>query len=107
MPHNGNLMSPKTHFRRTYVRRQEERRSNPYAFNSPEWIAVMKENFELWPKTDRRMGERRSSDRRNVERRSSRRSQNATKYLRRPAEPELNDILADEERKMIMDLFRD
>ena len=100
-------MSPQTHFRRTFIRRQEERRTNPYAFNSPEWIAVMMENFELWPKSDRRSGERRSSDRRNFDRRSNRRHPAAAKYLRRPARPELNDILAEEERKMIMDLFRD
>jgi len=100
-------MSTNSHFRRMFIRRQEERRSNPYAFNSPEWVAVMMENFELWPKTDRRMGERRSSDRRHIERRTKRRNPAAAKYLRRPARSELKDVLAEDERRMIMDLFRD
>lgn len=67
----------------------------------------MMENFELWPKTDRRNGERRASDRRNFDRRSNRRNPSAAKYLRRPVRAELKDVLAEEERKMIMELFRD
>lgn len=66
----------------------------------------MMENFELWPKTDRREVERRSADRRSAERRAQRRNTLAVKHLRRYQHSVTDEILAEEEKKMIMDLFR-
>lgn len=67
----------------------------------------MMENFELWPKYDRREVERRSADRRSAERRTQRRNTLAAKHLRRFQHGFSDEILAEEEKKMIMDLFRD
>lgn len=99
-------MNTDTHFRRNHSRRQSERRANPFPFNSPEWIAVMKESYELWPKYDRREMERRTADRRAAERRTQRRNSLAAKHLRRSNRFTADDILAEDEKKMIMDLFR-
>lgn len=100
-------MDNQTQFRRNEVRRQKERRTNPYAFNSPEWVAMMRASFELWPKHDRRETERRAADRRKLERRANRRNPAATWHLRHQHRSLSSDILADDEKKMIMDLFRD
>lgn len=100
-------MASEIQFRRNFVRRQKERRVNPYAFNSPEWIAMMRESYELWPRVDRRFRERRSSERRHFERRSQRRNPSGAKQLRRDIGIAREDILADDEKQMIMDLFRD
>ena len=100
-------MDNQTQFRRNEVRRQKERRTNPYAFNSPEWVAMMRASFELWPKHDRRETERRAADRRKLERRANRRNPAATRHLRHQHHSLSSDILADDEKKMIMDLFRD
>lgn len=67
----------------------------------------MKENYELWPKYDRREMERRKADRRATERRTQRRNSLAAKHLRRSNRHFSDDILAEDEKKMIMDLFRD
>ena len=100
-------MNNHTQFRRNEVRRQKERRTNQYAFNSPEWVAMMRASFELWPKHDRRETERRAADRRKLERRANRRNHLATRHLRHQQHALSSDILADDEKKMIMDLFRD
>lgn len=100
-------MNTETHFRRTHSRRQSERRVNPFPFNSPEWIAVMMENYQLWPKLDRRESERRTAERRAAERRTQRRNSPAAKLLRRAGRLSADDILAEDEKKMIMDLFRE
>lgn len=97
----------KIQFRRTHARRQNERRANQYTFNSPEWVAMMRANFELWPKQDRRESERRAADRRKLERRAHRRNPAAARHLRHQNSALTNDILADDEKKMIMDLFRE
>lgn len=100
-------MDNKIQFRRIHARRQNERRANPYSFNSPEWLAMMRANFELWPKYDRRESERRAADRRQRERRAHRRNPAATRHLRHQNSILAKDILADDEKKMIMDLFRE
>lgn len=100
-------MNTETHFRRQHSRRQSERRVNPFPFNSPEWIAVMMENYQLWPKYDRRESERRMADRRAAERRAQRRNSSAAKLLRRSGRLFADEILAEDEKQMIMDLFRE
>jgi hypothetical protein len=100
-------MNSETDPRRCSARRHKERRTNPYAFNSPEWIAMMKEQFVLWPKQDRRQGDRRSSDRRKLERRTLVRSPNSTRYARETKLYLTEDILEESEKQMIMELFRD
>jgi len=65
------------------------------------------ENYELWPKYDRREMERRTADRRAAERRTQRRNSLAAKHLRQSGRLFSDDILAEDEKKMIMDLFRD
>ena len=92
--------------RRRTVRRQQERRKNNFEFNSPEWIAMMKENYVLWPKYDRRKRERRSSDRRKADRRSIERNTSAASWLRQP-KISADSILDDDEKQMILDLFRE
>lgn len=100
-------MNNQTQFRRNEIRRQKERRINQYAFNSPEWVAMMRASFELWPKHDRRETERRTADRRKLERRADRRNPAATQHLRQQHRTFASDILAEDEKKMIMDLFRE
>lgn len=67
----------------------------------------MRESYELWPKHDRREMERRTADRRATERRTQRRNSLAAKHLRRSNRHFAEDILAEDEKKMIMDLFRE
>lgn len=100
-------MKSQTNFRRSHVRRDKERRSNPFEFNSAEWVAMMKEHYVLWPRQDRRSSDRRSSDRRAEERRTFSRNAYSSRHIRH-LQPSLTaDILEEDERKMIMDLFRD
>lgn len=100
-------MNSKTNYRRNHARRHKERRSNPFEFNSPEWIALMMEQFVLWPKQDRRNSDRRSSDRRAQERRTFSRNAYSSRHIRHPQPSLTADILEEDEKKMIMDLFRD
>lgn len=95
--------------RRQQERRQFERRTNPHPFNSQEWLAVVQEQYVLWPKTDRRVAERRDADRRRGERRSAARANGS--LVRRPR-PGFNPlatehILDDDEKAMILGLFAD
>ncbi|MBS3964637.1 MAG: hypothetical protein KGZ80_09120 [Methylomonas sp.] len=96
--------------RRQHERRQHERRSNPHPFNSAEWLAVIQQQYVLWPKQDRRITERRDADRRHSERRSKARNGSGS-LVRRPrvsADPLLADrILDDDEKAMILALFAD
>lgn len=81
-------------------RRKHERRNLELTFNSPEWIDYMQSHFLLWPKLDRRKGERRSSDRR-----SETKTQRAA--FARTDKINQNDILSEDERLMIQGLFTD
>ena len=67
----------------------------------------MKEQFVLWPKQDRRNSDRRASDRRAEERRSFRRNAKSFRHIRNPQPSLAANILEEDEKKMIMDLFRD
>lgn len=102
-------MKSQTNFRRSHARRHKERRSNPFEFNSAEWIALMKEHYVLWPKQDRRNSDRRALDRRAEERRSFSRNAYSSRHIRQPQpQPLLTaSILEEDEKQMILDLFRD
>ncbi|WP_150046095.1 MULTISPECIES: hypothetical protein [Methylomonas] len=100
-------MNSETEVRRTYVRRQKERRVNTFAFNSPEWIAMMQEHYVMWPKTERRKKDRRAKDRRKIDRRRALRRADQPKYSRAPYFFSTESILDEEEKQMILELFRD
>lgn len=100
-------MDSKLSARRRVVRRQAERRTNPYAFNSAEWIAMMREQYLLWPKFDRRTGDRRQCERRAMDRRASLRSAATEHAFRRVRLLSADDLLNDDEKQMIRELFAD
>ncbi len=93
--------------RRNAHRRSKERRENPYAFNSPEWIAMMEERYVLWPKVDNRKQDRRSSDRRTNERRTTLRNVALSRSMRRARTHDMNNILGHQEKQFILDLFNE
>lgn len=95
-------MNDKPSSRRSGARRQKERRENPFAFNSAEWIAVMKDQYLLWPKRERRMAERRAADRREALRIG--RPLRSSHWLR---EENSVSLLNDEEKQMIQALFNE
>lgn len=97
-------MSSDNDVRRIWIRRQKERRSNDLAFNSPEWIAMMQESFVLWPKLDRRKEDRRACERRKLDRRSLLRKEGGDRHF--PVILTADNVLDDEEKRMILDLFK-
>lgn len=92
--------------RRQSNRRIQERRSLDYPFNSPEWLAAIKQQYDMWPKQDRRSSERREADRRSLERRNGHlaifSASSPNRYVISVA-----NILDDEEKAMIAALFSD
>jgi hypothetical protein len=92
--------------RRQSNRRTQERRNVPYEFNSPEWLATIKQQYILWPKQDRRVAERREFDRRNTDRRTGQRLF-TNRGLRHQHFFSTASILDDEEKAMITALFAD
>ena len=90
--------------RRQSNRRMQERRILSYAFNSPEWLATLEQQYLLWPKQDRRQADRRESVRRSSERRSGERLLARSKPENQPFFSTAN-ILDDEEKAMINALF--
>lgn len=68
---------------------------------------MMMQQFVLWPKQDRRNSERRASDRRNEERRSFSRNASSSRHIRHPQVTMTTNVLEEDEKQMIMDLFRD
>lgn len=95
--------------RRSHERRQHERRVNCHPFNSTEWLAVILEEYALWPKYDRRISDRRDGDRRHMDRREKKR--NGGSLVRRAHlyanKTRANQVLNDDEKAMILTLFRD
>lgn len=89
--------------RRRKVRRQQERRTNPFAFNSAEWIATVQQQYLLWPKQDRRLDDRRAAERRELDRRAALR--NAKPKFQRNHWFSADTVLNDEEKQMILDLY--
>ncbi len=93
--------------RRKTSRRQRERRGNPFPFNSPEWIAWLQQHYLLWPKYDRRLQDRRASERREIDRRNSFRTPLLARSYRYVRRLSAEDILNDEEKQMIRELFNE
>lgn len=88
---------------RRQLRRQSERRSNPFSFNTEGWIAFMQQHYQMWPKQDRRRHDRRTEDRRNQH---DRVPPNSSKPL--PIATQLfatRDLLSNAEKQMILQLF--
>jgi len=75
-----------------------------HAFNSPEWLAAIKQQYSLWPKHDRRDADRRESDRRSLDRRNGPGLISNSQPQYRQA-ISLTNILDDEEKAMIASLF--
>lgn len=90
--------------RRWEMRRKQERRNNPFEFNSKEWIACIQHQYLLWPKQDRRQSDRRLSERREVDRRAQRRNQEQA-HFQRVQVFSSDSILIAEEKQMIQALF--
>jgi len=90
--------------RRETERRLSERRIILFAFGSDEWCRMIRREYLLWPKKDRRDEEgRRSLKRRKV----FRRDKNSVFSPRKnEATQNLNNLLTNEEREMINDLIR-
>lgn len=88
----------KPYSRRRQERREKERRAVDYPFGSPEWLAWVQQEHFLWPKHDRRRGDRRVEDRR-------KKSNHANHYNGTRSKP-LNNLLSEEEKRMIADLMR-
>lgn len=99
-------MSKEPVSRRSATRRTDERRRNPHTFNSAAWIAFMQENYELWPKQDRRKLDRRHAERRAIERRTAQRRALLAEHLRRNRTAPPIAILTEDEKAMIQELFR-
>ncbi len=91
--------------RRRTARRQHERRTNPFPFNSDEWIAFIQQHYLLWPKQERRMGERRVAERRETDRRAALRKESEDAIFQRTRWFSAESILNDEEKQMIQELF--
>lgn len=68
---------------------------------------MMQEQFLLWPKKNRRKKDRRTSDRRQFDRRAAFRDATLAQKLRRSYPAEIDMVLEDDEKQLIMDLFRD
>ncbi len=90
--------------RRQSNRRTRERRTLAFVFNSPEWLASVQREYSLWPKEDRRSGDRRECERRNIDRRSEHR---ANFKAVAPFRHDISavSLLDDEEKAMIASLF--
>ena len=91
--------------RRRTVRRQQERRTNPYPFNSKEWIAFIQQQYLLWPKYERRVGERRVAERRETDRRAALRKESEEVIFQRTRWFSAETILNDDVKQMIQELF--
>ncbi len=76
----------------------KERRAVDYPFGSPEWLAWVQQEHFLWPKQDRRRGDRRVEDRRKKSNHANQR--NASRPL------QLQNLLSEEEKRMIAELMR-
>lgn len=89
---------------RRLARRQNERRSNPFAFNSEEWIVMVQQQYLMWPKQDRRRDDRRAAERREYTfQPSSQRKQARPFQAERFMSSE--HLLSNEEKQMILNLY--
>lgn len=88
--------------RRISERRKKERRVIPYPFGSAEWIALIKKEYLLWPKEDRRHQERRNQSRRQQLRRTKKGIRSASAEQSK----KLYDLLTKEEKEMLNELIQ-
>lgn len=87
--------------RRLSERRRNERRKNSFTFGSDEWIALIQQEYLLWPKQDRRHQDRRCQARRQALRRNNRpRPEPATQTKT------LYGLLTKEEKEMLNELIK-
>ena len=100
----GSESPVKTSVRRSEARRKQERRNNVFAFNSAEWLAMMQQQYVLWPKQDRRRLDRRAAERRELERRSAARTAVRLDTSRR-LQTAPQQLLLEEEKQLILSLF--
>lgn len=98
-------MSSDISARRRTKRRQQERRTNPFAFNSAEWVAWVQQQYLLWPKHDRRVADRRNAERREIDRRAALRDASQDVKFQRTRWFSADDVLNDDEKQMIQALF--
>lgn len=81
--------------RRAEVRRKEERRIISSEFGSPEWLAMIQDLYFSWPKHDQRVHARREQERRVLERR----------HGQAFSEKQVTELLSDEERQMLSEIW--
>ncbi len=87
--------------RRLSERRKNERRKNSFPFGSEEWIALIQQEYLLWPKHDRRHQDRRSQPRRQLLRRRNR-ARSASSGQKKT----LYGLLTKEEKEMLNELIQ-
>ena len=73
-------------------------------YGTPEWIAYIQKNYLLWPKQDRRRSDRRQQDRRNIS--FERRNRDSQRRLYRSQQKNIQDILTDEEKQLLMQVMQ-
>lgn len=88
--------------RRQSERRSEERRLVTFEFGSDEWVEMIKQNYLLWPKEDRRVQDRRQLARRKANRRTK--GRDGPKNREYPKS--LSDLLTAEEKQMLNELIQ-
>lgn len=92
--------------RRITERRKHARRVIEHAFGSEQWVKAIQSDYLLWPKADRRSGERRLNNRRMIERRAQ-----LGRYRRKSFRPNTTrhtfdkPILSAEEKSLLRDLY--
>lgn len=92
--------------RRNIERRSHIRRVIPHAFGSEQWVTAIQADYLLWPRSDRRHGERRLESRRVLERRAQLgkyRRKSLRHTSRRPGVEK--HILTAEEKSMLRELY--
>ena len=89
--------------RRKSERRLGERRLVHFEFGSVEWQKNIERQYAMWPRIDRRALDRRTRERRNISRRTH--SADVTHTPRWAQSSIPTDILSEEERAMLADLF--
>ena len=89
--------------RRECERRLDERRLVHFVFGSVEWQKNIKRQYVMWPRIDRRALDRRTLERRNISRRQS--AGGINNSSRQAQQLKIGDILSEEERTMLADLF--
>ena len=91
--------------RRGKGRRRGERRKRNLSFGSREWVEAIRQEYQLWPKKDRRRSERRNGNRRKDDRRKiDRRKARLGKRERHSFRKNIYE-LDREERQLLDELF--